>query len=429
MSLSSSAISIRQCIVMLLSIMLMSRFFIQVIIDQLNKRLYHLSPGNFIVMAKRRSWFGWIKRLFTCEAKAKAEKKSRRLRWVFRRLKLKHQISTRVQETRTLNQATEDQRKHAMNVAIATAAAAEAAVAAAKAAAEVVRMAGNAFTSQHFVKKRDTNLAAIKIQSAFRAYLARKALRALKALVKLQAIVRGRAVRRSVSTLLKTKPSNKASESSLITRTTEGKHWSKIKEELKVKCNGQNVWDSSALTKEDIKAIWLRKQEGVVMRERMLKYSRSHRERRSPHMLLESLHTKDMRMRSCRLEHWGESKSLIPSEILVPTKVKLRTLQRQDSNDGQESPFSFPRRSFSRLEQSLLEDESWHQSFKGFQPYMSVTESAKEKFRSLSTPRQRIGVMDSWLDKKDGDKVSLWSSFVSETSKMSSSKKSSLAHS
>ncbi|KAG2279218.1 hypothetical protein Bca52824_050438 [Brassica carinata] len=355
-------------------------------------------------MAKRRSWFGWIKRLFTCEAKAKAEKKSRRLRWVFRRLKLRHQISTRVQETRTLNQATEDQRKHAMNVAIVTAAAAEAAVAAAKAAAEVVRMAGNAFTSQHFVKKRDTNLAAIKIQSAFRAYLARKALRALKALVKLQAIVRGRAVRRSVSTLLKTKPSNKASASSLITRTTEGKHWSKIKEELKVKCNGQNVWDSSALTKEDIKAIWLRKQEGVVMRERMLKYSRSHRERRSPHMLLESLHTKDMRMRSCRLEHWGESKSLIPSEILVPTKVKLRTLQRQDSNDGQESPFSF-------------------------QPYMSVTESAKEKFRSLSTPRQRIGVMDTWLDKKDGDKVSLWSSFVSETSKMSSSKKSSLAHS
>ena len=74
MSLSSSAISIRQCIVMLLSIMLMSRFFIQVIIDQLNKRLYHLSPGNFIVMAKRSSWFGWIKRLFTCEAKAKAEK-------------------------------------------------------------------------------------------------------------------------------------------------------------------------------------------------------------------------------------------------------------------------------------------------------------------------------------------------------------------
>ncbi|KAG2262488.1 hypothetical protein Bca52824_069567 [Brassica carinata] len=395
-------------------------------------------------MAKRRSWFGWIKRLFICEAKAKAEKKPRRLRWVFRRLKLRHQIATPMQETRTLNKATEDQRKHAMNVAIATAAAAEAAVAAAKAAAEVVRMAENAFTSQHFIKKSDTNLAAIKIQSAFRAYLARKALRALKALVRLQAIVRGRAVRRKVS-------SNKASTSSLIQRKHLPKTKTEIKEELKVSkhsmCNGQNSWDSSALTKEDIKAIWLRKQEGVVKRERMLKYSRSHRvsslslswgslynksvshsivlqERRSPHMLLESLYTKDMGMRSCRLEHWGESKS----EMVVPTKLKLRTLQRQDSGDGQDSPFSFPRRSFSRLEQSLLEDESWFQS--GFQPYMSVTETAKEKFRSLSTPRQRVGVMESWLDdnKKDVDKVSLWSSFVSEeNNKMSSSKKSSLA--
>lgn len=95
---------------------------------------------------------------------------------MFRRLKLRHQIATTVQKTRTLNEATEDQRKHAVNVAIATAAAAEAAVAAAKAAAEVVKMAGNAFTSQHFVKKRNPSLAAIKIQSAFRAYLVRQTL-------------------------------------------------------------------------------------------------------------------------------------------------------------------------------------------------------------------------------------------------------------
>ncbi|EFH68445.1 predicted protein, partial [Arabidopsis lyrata subsp. lyrata] len=161
----------------------------------------------------------------------------------------------------------------------------------------------------------------------------------------------------------------------------------------------------STLTNEDIKAIWLRKQEGVIKRDRMLKYFRSHRERRNPHMLLESLYTKDMGMRSCRLEHWGKSKSaksinsfLIPSEMLVPTKTLVM---------DKISPFSFPRRSFSRLEQSLLEDESWFQSSNGFQPYMSVTGSAREKMRSLSTPRQRVGLMDSLFDnyKKDGDKA------------------------
>ena len=103
---------------------------------------------------------------------------------------------------------------------------------------------------------------------------ARKALRALKALVRLQAIVRGRAVRRKVS-------SNKASTSNFIQRKHLSKTKTEIKEELKIPkrsiCNSQNGWDSSALTKEDIKAIWLRKQEGAVKRERMLKYSRSHR--------------------------------------------------------------------------------------------------------------------------------------------------------
>lgn len=92
-------------------------------------------------MAKRRSWFGWIKRLFICEAKAKSEK-PRRLRWVLRRLKLRHQIATPTQETRTLNKATEDQRKHAMNVAIATAAAAEAAVAGLQPPRQLLRLSG-----------------------------------------------------------------------------------------------------------------------------------------------------------------------------------------------------------------------------------------------------------------------------------------------
>ena len=75
-------------------------------------------------------------------------------------------------------QATEEQRKHALNVAIATAAAAEAAVAAAQAAAEVVRLAAASNPFHHFTT-RDRNWAAIKIQSAFRAHLVSLPLKSL----------------------------------------------------------------------------------------------------------------------------------------------------------------------------------------------------------------------------------------------------------
>ncbi|KAH7547214.1 hypothetical protein FEM48_Zijuj01G0285800 [Ziziphus jujuba var. spinosa] len=92
-----------------------------------------------------------------------------------------------------------EQNKHAIAVAAATAAAADAAVAAAQAAVAVVRL-----TSQSgglMCGKRD-RWAAVKIQTVFRGYLARKALRALKGLVKLQALVRGFLVRKRTAATL-----------------------------------------------------------------------------------------------------------------------------------------------------------------------------------------------------------------------------------
>lgn len=146
-------------------------------------------------MARRKSWFDRVKRLFVSDSNAKTEKvralhrklyvyildeildrhlmftllqKERRRRWLVLRLKSKCSPALPVPSTmnaRSLKEAEEEQSKHAMAVAVATAAAAEAAVAAAQAAAQVVRLTGNPPYHQRL------ETAAIKIQATFRGHL------------------------------------------------------------------------------------------------------------------------------------------------------------------------------------------------------------------------------------------------------------------
>ncbi|KMZ56414.1 hypothetical protein ZOSMA_95G00080 [Zostera marina] len=111
-----------------------------------------------------------------------------RRRWSFRRsvdgnrMKEVKSTSATVSET----EYEQKRRQHALAIAAATKTASEAAEAAAQAAAVVVRLTRPTVFQTH---------SAVKIQTVFRSYLARKALRALKGIVKLQSLIRGQLLR------------------------------------------------------------------------------------------------------------------------------------------------------------------------------------------------------------------------------------------
>ncbi|XP_020238403.1 protein IQ-DOMAIN 1 isoform X2 [Cajanus cajan] len=126
--------------------------------------------------------------------------------------------------------------------------------------------------------------AAICIQTAFRGFLARRALRALKGVVRLQALVRGHAVRkqaaitlRCMQALVRVQARVRARRvcMSLETQSTQQKLQQNLANEARVR-EIEEGWCDSVGSVEEIQAKILKRQEAAAKRERAMAYALSH---------------------------------------------------------------------------------------------------------------------------------------------------------
>lgn len=145
-----------------------------------------------------------------------------------------------------------------------------------------------------------------------------------------------------------------------------------------------------------------------------------YQERRNPRTQEEWILNKDYAGRSCRLEQPpsaesrscnGENKPQASGKMTMFSDQTTGEIYQslQDPRAGNTRtrslgealnfPHSLPRRSFCRVKQlSVAVDDSNLPSSPVFPTYLAITESARAKTRSMSTPRQRIGYFNTCND-------------------------------
>lgn len=349
-------------------------------------------------MAKRR-WLSFLKRFFiseTCQNRAKEKKR----RWVFGKHKLKRLTS---QSAPIERPKSEEESVNAVAQEVDE--------------QKQVSDHGNiqSTSSWHADKERE-NDAAIKIQTAFRGLLARKALRALKGLVRLQAIIRGHLVRRQAVTTLKRLQSVVNIHSQACAKRIQVvdfasyNNYQEIRgKDIKMDVNSQKRWDDSILTKEEENAILCSKREAAMKRERIKEYAYNHR------MSSESEQSKVNGKWRYWLEHWVDTQ--------LAKREDLQNLGKKEEFESQKVKLRNLRTPHHRKQRSIGEEHSTLMVGSPVCPtYMAATESARARARSLSSPRLRPISGETWSATNSPYKHKLLSPISSINSDASSSR-------
>ncbi|XP_022974411.1 protein IQ-DOMAIN 1-like [Cucurbita maxima] len=264
-----------------------------------------------------------------------------------------------------------EQDKHTMALAAATAVA----VAAAQAAAAVIRLTAASNGKATAIEEA----AAVKIQSVFRSYLARKALYALKGLVKLQAMVRGHLVRKRATDTLRcmqalvtaqdrarTQRIKMAEDSKPTAQQWHSAH-RKSFQETRLRQPHQEI---DREMEENIKIVEMDLGGSIKNRNSYIHYAYSNQE-------------------SCRLSPTPSAMADISPRTFGghyddyafgTAQNSPQCFSARAKTDLNRLPFEFPRSEYG---------ESLSYEYQLFPNYMANTESSKAKVRSQSAPKAR----------------------------------------